>query len=272
MHIERLLAGLGRRHVQIDIHTIHYDDSMVNKPVVLLLHGLSANRSVWHRFCIENRGKYRFISIDLPGHGESTYIADYKYTAENYADICIQLMRKLNIHSYHIVGNSLGGKVAALIKHHAPDSCKKIVLVDPAGADTDLTRLMQEQRFNPFLHSSVDSVLEMYDLVMQTPPFIPKSVLLHVAHSDYLSQSKRIVHLCNDLLHTDKLLEERLDIAPSQVQLLWGEEDQFIPVTDAQTWQGITGGQLTVYRGIGHMPMIECSKVAAKDIHRFLSA
>lgn len=82
---------------------------------VLLIHGNSTCRGVF-RNQIEGplAEKYRFITFDLPGHGESEDAPDPQrsYTRPGLADAAIELLVKLDVRDVVVLGWSLGGHIA----------------------------------------------------------------------------------------------------------------------------------------------------------------
>lgn len=83
--------------------------------LVVLLHGLGANRAVWSRM-IEIADQHwdgRWMAPDLRGHGHSVMQGPYGY-ATNAADIA-ELIADEKPGSVTLVGHSMGGVVAALV-------------------------------------------------------------------------------------------------------------------------------------------------------------
>lgn len=84
------------------------------EPLVVLLHGLGANRAVWQRM-IDIAGKHwpgRWMAPDLRGHGRSLCEGPYGY-AMHAADIA-ELIRDEPDGNVTLAGHSFGGVVAAL--------------------------------------------------------------------------------------------------------------------------------------------------------------
>lgn len=90
-------------------------DSQGDGKVVFFIHGNSARYQVWeHQFSSELAKKYRFIAIDLPGHGNSDKPLDpvNTYTYMGYAQVVHEVMIKLNLSNPIVVAWSLGANVA----------------------------------------------------------------------------------------------------------------------------------------------------------------
>ncbi|WP_417582824.1 alpha/beta fold hydrolase [Pelagibacterium sp.] len=81
---------------------------------VLFLHGNSSSSAAFYKqFESPLADRYRFIAIDLPGHGASDNAADPKagYTIPGFADTVVELIDALGVEAIAVVGWSLGGHV-----------------------------------------------------------------------------------------------------------------------------------------------------------------
>ena len=88
---------------------IRYKDQGNGKPIVLL-HGYLESLDIWHNFAEKLAGKYRVISLDIPGHGSSDVIAE-THTMDLMADIVHSLLSHQEINKCLLVGHSMGGYV-----------------------------------------------------------------------------------------------------------------------------------------------------------------
>ena len=101
--------------VQVGPLTISLTDSRNVGPCVLLLHDHSSCKEVFgflKRYKLYS--KYRFITVDLPGHGKSSDALDVSetYSIQGYAHVIRGLITALEIPKLVIVGWSLGGRIA----------------------------------------------------------------------------------------------------------------------------------------------------------------
>lgn len=98
--------------------TIHGDISVWDtggkgKPVIFI-HGNSSCKEIFSRqFESDVAKKYRFIAIDLPGHGQSENAKNPEktYSMDGYADAIIEVIEKLKLENPAAIGWSLGGHV-----------------------------------------------------------------------------------------------------------------------------------------------------------------
>lgn len=78
---------------------------------VVLLHGVGDSRRVWRRVAPLLAARYRVVTPDLPGHGESGR-PDAPYTLPWFARVVAEWMACIGVRSAHVAGHSFGGGVA----------------------------------------------------------------------------------------------------------------------------------------------------------------
>ena len=108
--------------------------TMGKGPDVLLLHGLGSTRASLFETAAELSPHYRVHAPDLPGFGSSCKPALGGYNAGWFAEIMLGLMNELGIEQTHVVGNSMGGRVAIEMGLAAPERIGALGLLCPAVA------------------------------------------------------------------------------------------------------------------------------------------
>lgn len=108
--------------------------TMGSGPDVLLLHGLGGTRASLFDTAAALSRRYRVHAPDLPGFGSSGKPALGAYNARWFADIMLGLMDRLGVGEAHIVGNSMGGRVAIETALIAPERVTGLALLCPAVA------------------------------------------------------------------------------------------------------------------------------------------
>ena len=108
--------------------------TMGEGPDVLLIHGLGGTRASFMETAAALSTRYRVHAPDLPGFGASCKPALGSYNARWFADIMVCLMDELGIERAHLVGNSMGGRIAIELGLNHPDRVGALVLLCPAVA------------------------------------------------------------------------------------------------------------------------------------------
>ena len=100
----------------------------------ILIHGLGATRSSMLTCAAELSRSHRVHAIDLPGFGASSKPALGGYNARWFAEQVVGMMDELQIERAHLVGNSMGGRIAIEIGLSAPNRVSSLELLSPAVA------------------------------------------------------------------------------------------------------------------------------------------
>jgi len=97
---------------------------------LLILHGLFGSLGNWTWHCRKFAQHFAVVAPDLRNHGNSPHdaVMDYPTMA---ADV-LALMDDQGIASAHILGHSMGGKVAMQLALMAPERVNKLVVADIA--------------------------------------------------------------------------------------------------------------------------------------------
>jgi pimeloyl-ACP methyl ester carboxylesterase len=103
---------------------------------LLLIQGLGYARWSWEPVVPGLAERYRVISFDNRGIGESDK-PEGPYTARQMAGDALQVLDEAGVGRAHILGASLGGMIAQELAVAAPDRVEKLVLccTTPGGAD-----------------------------------------------------------------------------------------------------------------------------------------
>ena len=108
----------------------HLTEIDPDKPFVALIHGLFGDLN---NLAMVRRGleqDFNVLSIDLPDHGQSIKTDGFSF--ETYSRLVFELLDFLEISQCHILGHSLGGKVAMTLALNHPQSINKLILADIA--------------------------------------------------------------------------------------------------------------------------------------------
>jgi pimeloyl-ACP methyl ester carboxylesterase len=103
-------------------------------PPVLALHGLGGTKGSFLPTVNALSNRYRVIAFDLPGFGDSDKPIGAAYDARFFADVCIDLLDALELDRVHLVGNSLGGRIALEVALRRPERVNRLTLLAPSLA------------------------------------------------------------------------------------------------------------------------------------------
>ncbi|MFT5235306.1 MAG: esterase [Shewanella sp.] len=99
-------------------------------PAVILIHGLFGNLDNLNHLGKSLEPNYRVIRVDVPNHGLSPHWSTMSYPT--LAQAMIELMDELCIDEAHLVGHSMGGKIAMATALSFPQRIISVVAADIA--------------------------------------------------------------------------------------------------------------------------------------------
>ncbi|WP_040825327.1 alpha/beta fold hydrolase [Nocardia jiangxiensis] len=138
-----------RATAQVDGLTFNYHEAGTGEPL-LLLHGSGPGVSAWSNFRHNLpvfAQRFRTIMPDLPGFGAS----DLPELAEVYpiaaARLIARFMDELGIESVSIIGNSMGGAVAAELSALYPERVRRIAIMGSGGLSVGIFQAEPSEGF-----------------------------------------------------------------------------------------------------------------------------
>jgi esterase len=115
--------------MQLHFTTLSPQNSAQAQPLVLL-HGLFGSGDNWGTIAKHFSLHYQVISVDLRNHGRSPHSDANTYT--DMANDLLELCETLGLDRIHLLGHSMGGKVAMQFATQYPDKVEKLLVVDMA--------------------------------------------------------------------------------------------------------------------------------------------
>ncbi len=238
-----------------------------DKPVLLFLHGLSGLWQNWLLTIPALMGEYRCIAPDLPGFGAST-LDQEDITIRGYAGIIDAFCQRLGVRRVAVIGNSMGGFIAAELALAFPTRVEKLVLVSAAGLSIEYVRPEPLLAFGYFVTKSRVQSLIPYGRAITRPGLRRLALQMFVRYPEKLSLplAWELVQGTGRaaLLHALKALtsysfRDRLTEIEIPVLIVWGENDLLVPVGDAARFEKLIGSNArsVVFEDTGHGPMIE---------------
>lgn len=132
-----------------------------NAPPVVFLHGLMGRGKNFLTIAKGLEPDFRSILVDLPNHGASAWTDRFDY--EETADSVARRMREDLGEPFHLVGHSMGGKVAMILALRHPDLVRRLVVVDIAPADSSRTGSEFEHLLGSLRALDLDAVASRAD-------------------------------------------------------------------------------------------------------------
>jgi len=241
---------------------------------VLLIHGLGGSIESWlnNVEAISSRN-LQVIALDLPGFGLSDK-PKIAYNIEYYSKFISKFIRRLRIDSRSlcIIGNSLGGHIAAEFAINYPLAVSKLVLVSPAGA------LPVSFKGTPELHNYINIVkAKTVQQVRRDLLGIDKNVKsIEYNYAKMFFQRLKLPRAKEAFMsafsgsaHAPRL-NDRLHKIKAKTLLIWGKDDQMIPVKFLHPFIKMKNCRVILLENCGHSVHMNSSTLFNKFVIDFL--
>ena len=225
-------------------------------PTVILLHGLGGSWQSWHFNIAALTEKYHVVVPDQFGFGKSDK-PFVNYRIRTYVDFLDQFCKQLKIERATLVGNSMGGWIAAMFTASFPERVDKLVLVDAAGyappKDVDTRGFYS---LNPTTREGTKVLLAkvFYSKAFQTDAFIDQSIATRLAAGDGYT----INSITQSIIRGEDFLDEVVKTIKRPTLIIWGRQDGLVPLAEGEHFnKDIAGSKMIVIDECGHVPNIE---------------
>jgi len=254
--------------IQLDGREVNYVD-LGDGPALVFFHGLGASWQSWLENLPEFARDHRVVAMDFPGFGYSE-TAVGEISIEYYASWAYRLLDALGIESAAIVGNSMGGFIAAEMAIRRPDRAERMAVVSAAVFWQSYRRAqplvglarLSDAHVARALNRSTDAVAtrpRLRSWALATAGFRYPHLISHeLAHELVRSARRTDGYLPALEALADYPLEEELPKIGCPTLIVWGAQDTLVPVKDAKRMQElIPGSRSEVFERTGHVAMLE---------------
>lgn len=254
---------------------------------VVLLHGLGATKASFATTILALAPRHRVIAPDLLGHGDSAK-PRVAYSAATMARFVLDIMDELDVERAHLVGNSLGGRVALEVAMTAPDRVRSVACFCPAVA------FLNQRWLSPFIgllrpqFAIVPRALPHRAVVagirglFVTPDRLPSP--WYDAAADEFRRVYRdaqaryalfdaMRHLLSDAPGGETGFWMRLSRLDLPAMFLWGDGDPLVSSSYARHVEmAMPAANSEVLRSCGHVPQFELPVATHRRLKRFIAA
>ena len=257
---------------RIDDIQLAYDDVGVGHAVVLI-HGYPFNRSLWNEQTEALTSRFRVVTPDLRGFGESDS-SEGPVTMNRMAQDVAELMDHLGIDQAVICGLSMGGYVALAFVKQFPSRVKALVLADTrAQADTEEGIQTRHQQAEKALSEGMAGIADAMLPKLLTPDTVSKRPEVVKRVRDMMLKTKP-QGAASALLGMAERDDQSEFISTIRVptMIVVGREDAITPLADSEKMQSkIASSRLVVIENAGHVSNIEQTEQFNAALLAFLS-
>jgi len=244
---------------------------------LVFVHGLGGSWQNWLENIPHFAAFRRVVAFDLPGFGASE-MPESPVSILEYADTVDALLTELGIPTADVVGNSMGGFIAAELAIGRPARVARLVLVDPAGLSARYRRLLP---LAPSLEALTRWLAPRSNTLVRRPGLRRALLVMVAAHPERLPLAlvqEQLAGQASDGFHDALLgvhshdIRHRVPRIACPTLVVWGTEDRLVPVEDAAEWvRLVPDARAVVWEDTGHVPMLERPALFNSAVAEFLA-
>lgn len=257
---------------------VHYQEKGEGTPLVLI-HGYTSSTYTWKDIFEPLSQKYRVIAVDLKGFGFSEK-PDGDYTRRAQGELVFGLLEHLKIEKAWLAGNSMGGETALNVALDHPEKVLGLILIDSAGV-----KIPGREALTPWYVQAPVIGQVLTALAMTSDALVREGLKKSVFDDAKITDEE--VNYYHQFLKTRggqlaarearkqyilHPVEDRLNNIGVPTLLMWGKEDEIIPLEAGKTMnEKIKNSKLIVFENCGHLPQEEMPEKVLHEITNFIS-
>ena len=249
---------------------------------VICVHGLGATKASFLPTVAALADHHRVIAMDLPGFGDSDKPLGAPYDAAYFARAIEALLDELEIERAHLIGNSMGGRVAIEMGLLRPERTERMALLSPALA------WLRSRRWRWLLQAP----LPMLGLIQPAPRAITEPIVRNLVPGgrdgwsaagvdeflrSYLTPRGRVAfyeaarNIYLDEPHGERGFWTRLAQLSPQTLFIWGRHDQIVPLAFRKHVERALPAARHLELDCGHVPQLEAPQQTHNAIRDFFA-
>jgi pimeloyl-ACP methyl ester carboxylesterase len=259
----------------IDVYgqTIRYYE-LGTGPDLVLLHGLGSSASFdWGQLMLPLSQHYHVLAMDQLGFGSSAKPL-VAYGVPTWVDMLAEFLRLKNVQHFTLGGESLGGWIATeytieSLQGKIGPAPERLILSDAAG-HRSLLKVKGKIFAAPISLAGQRAGLStvFYDKSLLTDAFLRQNFVVQLGEgADYTVNS-----FWTTMTDSTPFVDGRLGAITIPTLIIWGEEDELIPLADGKDFaKGIKGSKLVIVPECGHGTPIEKADAFLKALQDFMA-
>jgi pimeloyl-ACP methyl ester carboxylesterase len=258
------------RRVRLGADEVNYVDVGPrdgDKAPVVFVHGLGGQWQNWLENIPRVARERRVVALDLPGFGGSP-VSPERITISGYGRCVDALCEHLELGHVALVGNSMGGFVAAEVAVQQPARVERLALVSAAGISTSAIYAAPVLTLGRAVAAAMVYGMPRQRATARRPLARHLALALVARHPSLLKPDLAYEGFItgagkpgfNDALRAvlEYDMRERFPEIGCPTLIVWGERDAVIPVHDAHRFERLIGdSRKLLLRDTGHISMAE---------------
>jgi pimeloyl-ACP methyl ester carboxylesterase len=270
------------------LHEVEAFDARVNYcemgeagPPIVFVHGLAGCWQNWLENIPHFARDHRVIALDLPGFGDSP-MPPWEVSISNYGRLLDEFCRKLNVHSSALVGNSMGGFIAAESAISQPEWVERLALVSAAGISSVHVRREPAEAIARLMAATAPLMVHLRERGIRRWR-LRYAMFRNIFHAPHRLRPELVWEFANGAQDAPAFLpalgallgydfHDRLERVRVPTLIVWGRDDRVIPAADALEFERhLSDSRLVIFDRCGHVPMAERPVRFNRVLEQFLA-
>jgi abhydrolase domain-containing protein 6 len=264
-------ANLEKKSILLNGYTVNYyqSNTMDKEHTLVLLHGMGDDKSSFLQTAKLLSKDYNLILPDLNGHGENAKDTTRDYSIKGQTIFLKDFFRAINLKSFYLGGNSMGGHTSLAFTLHYPEQVKALILVNTPGVTLD-DHIVYGGFGKPI--KDKEGLNKILERVFYKVPDIPTPIANYMIKS--INSSLGFVD--NTLVKCitkgeDFNLKDSLHKVSSPTLILWGRHDKVVKMNVAEYFKAnIPNSEIQFIENGSHSPQLEQPNEVAEKIIEFI--
>ncbi len=233
---------------------------------LLLLHGFTGRGSGWGAHATAFARHYRVIVVDLPGHGRSGIPRDpARASVERTADDLATILDHEEDAPAHVIGYSLGARIALRLAFAHPGSVRRLVLESPSAGLADrreraARRASDTARATRIERHGIEAFVDEWEreATFASHAALPPARAARLRAERLRNRPAGLAASLRDAGQGSmEPLHDRLGVVIAPTLVIAGAQDPTGRTRAEAVAAGISGARLEVVAGAGHTPHLE---------------
>ncbi len=262
------------KYCSVDGVRLHYTEQGRGENL-LLLHGIGASIYCWRKLIPYLENSFRIWSVDIMGFGLSDKPKNANYDLSSQARLLTKFLEANGVNKCVLVGNSMGGAIAAEMLIQNPQGIAGLVLInsahDPRIVRFDLRKIkFLTNVFRPFVTRRFIRII-LKKLYSDQKNITNQTIDTYL--SPYMKDEDSIRAFVNSFDSLmDSTLISRLKNTSRKILILLGQKDNFVPMKfGIELHHCLPSSKIKIHSAAGHHLQEEEPEWTAREINEFLT-
>lgn len=261
------------------------NEKLNKSQTLVFIHGFGADKDMWPSIVKRLPADYHCILVDLPGHGETTFLKGYDDpSVEGYVKSLREFFEVTGLDSskVNLIGCSFGGGISALFCYYHSECIENLILMCPAVKTPILTKTCQDLfdgNYEILIPSTGAKFVSMIQLLTYKQRYYPAKMMSAFVNLNFHEEKQEFLKtvlygmIHNDLQRFDEELASKIGQIQNRTLIVWGKNDELLHFSGAEMLsQIIVNSELRMIDKCNHVMHIDQPKIASSHIVSFIKS